>query len=210
MDSIIQGTPEWFAARAGKVTASKISAVMAKGRSGAPSATRKTYLGQLVAERLSGLSAQSFSSSAMDWGTETEPQARACYELETGQKIDEEGFVDHPRIANAGASPDGLAGKDGLVEIKCPNTATHIATLQGATIKPEYIKQMQFQMACTGRIWCDFISFDPRLPLELRMHTTRVLRDPDAIIAIEAAVSELLAEVDATVAALQNQYCDAA
>lgn len=201
-----QRSPQWFAARLAKVTASKISDVMAKGRGGAPSSTRANYLAQLVAERLTGVPFEGYSNAAMQHGTETEPQARATYTLTTFANVEEVGFVQHPTIAAAGASPDGQVGADGLVEIKCPNTATHIATLRGAPIDQKYILQMQFQMACTGRAWCDFVSFDPRLPDEMQIHIRRVPRDPVAIVEIENAVRGFLAEVDATVADLQARY----
>jgi len=201
-----QRTEEWFAARLGKVTASKISDVMAQGRGGAPSATRATYRAQLVVERLTGVPYESFRNAAMDHGTETEPQARATYILNTGRNVAEVGFVPHPTIAMSGASPDGLVGDDGLVEIKCPNSATHIATLLGAEIDGKYIKQMQWQMACTGRKWCDFVSFDPRLPDEMQMIVRRVPQDGAMIFDMEAAVRAFLAEVDQELAALRNTY----
>lgn len=201
-----QGTDAWKKARAGKVTASKIDAVMAKGRGGAPSSTRANYLAQLVAERLTGVPFEGYTNAAMQHGTGTEPQARACYTLATFAAVEEVGFVPHPTIADAGASPDGLIGTDGLVEIKCPNPATHIATLRGAPIDGGYLKQMMFQMACTGRLWCDFVSFDPRLPDEMQLHIRRVHRDPQMIVEIETAVREFLAEVEATVSDLRARY----
>jgi putative phage-type endonuclease len=202
---MIQGTDEWHQARLGKVTASGVADVMASGRGGKPSATRANYEARLVAERLSGRPTETFQSAAMQHGTETEGQARACYALETGNAVAEVGFVDHPTIAFAGASPDGLVGDDGLVEIKCPNTATHIATLLGGSIPDAYMKQMQFQMACTGRKWCDFVSFDPRMPDELQLRVTRVPADPAMIAEIETAVREFLGDVTATIAALSQQ-----
>ena len=206
MSDIIQGSPEWMAARLGRVTASKIADVMAKGRSGAPSATRANYVAQLVAGRLSGRAADGFTNAAMQWGTETEPQARACYTMATGNAVAEVGFVPHPSIDMTGASPDGLIGDDGLIEIKCPNTATHIETLMGGAIADKYLKQMLFQMACTGRAWCDFVSFDPRMPDEMQLSIQRVHRDGAAIVEIETAVRELLAEVDHTCAVLRDKF----
>jgi len=200
-----QRTPEWFAQRLGKVTASRISDVMAKTKTGY-SASRANYHAQLVAERLSGSVADSFTNAAMQWGTDTEPQARAMYSFETGQEVDETGFHDHPTIAMSGASPDGLAGANGLVEIKCPNTATHIATLRGGGIDRKYILQMHWQMACTGREWCDFVSFDPRLPLEMQLFVQRVNLDPALLSEIEAEVTTFLSEVDEAVADLRARY----
>lgn len=194
---MIQGSEEWLAARCGKVTASRVSAVMSKGKGNAPSATRKNYMAELVTERLTGLPAPGFDNDAMKWGRETEPQAASFYSFTKDIELVEVGFVDHPKVASFGASPDRLIGDDGLVEIKCPNTATHIATLTGSSpIKREYMIQMQVQMACTGRDWCDFVSFDPRLPVELQMHVTRIERDAGHIAEIESAVRCFLSELD--------------
>lgn len=200
-----QRTDDWFAARLGKVTASRVADVMARTKSG-PSASRANYAAQLVTERLTGRQADSFSNAAMQWGTDTEPQARAMYELATGGTVTECGFFDHPTVAMSGASPDGLVGDDGIVEIKCPNSATHIETLRGSAIPQKYILQMQWQLACTGRAWCDFASFDPRLPEPMQLHVTRIERDDAMIADIEAAITDFLAEVAATVASLEAAY----
>lgn len=200
-----QRTPEWFSARAGKVTASCIYKVMAKLKDGKPSADRTNYHAQLVAERLTGVTAESFSNAAMQWGTDTEPQARAMYVLEV-EPVVEVGFIDHPYLSMAGASPDGLVGDKGLVEIKCPNTATHIATLTGAPIDRKYLLQMQWQMACTETEWCDFASFDPRLPVEMQLHVRRVERDDVLLAEIETEVAAFLSEVAATVDQLSSLY----
>lgn len=201
MNDMIQGSPEWFAARLGKVTASRVADLTATTKAGW-GASRKNYLAELVAERLTGVSAAGFTNAAMQWGTETEPQARAAYEFFHDAEVEQVGFVVHPHILMAGASPDGLIGDDGLIEIKCPNTSTHIDTLLGAEVPTKYLTQMQFQMACTGRQWCDFVSFDPRMPENLRLFTRRVLRDADVIDALENAVRIFLVELEATIAAL--------
>jgi putative phage-type endonuclease len=200
-----QRSPEWFSERAGKVTASCIYKVMAKTKTG-PGADRANYMAQLVAERLTGVTAESFSNSAMQWGTDTEPQARAMYELVTGNAVVETGFHRHPSIPDSGASPDGLVAGKGLVEIKCPNTATHITTLRGGGIDRKYLLQMQWQMLCTQRDWCDFASFDPRLPHELQLHVERVELDPELADEIEDEVRKFLAELDETVADLRARY----
>jgi len=192
---MIQGSSEWFAERLGKVTASKIADMTAKTKTGW-GATRANYAAQLIAERLTGQAVESFSNAAMQWGVNTEAQARAAYVFMTDIPVAEVAFVNHPTISMSGASPDGLGGNDGLVEIKCPNTATHLDTLLGAEIDGKYIKQMQWQMACTGRLWCDFVSFDPRLPVELQMKIRRVERDQPLIDALEKDVSEFLAEIE--------------
>ena len=210
MSEIIQGTPEWHQARLGKVTASTLADVMAAGRGGAPSATRANYRAQLVVERLTGSPTETFTNAAMAHGTETEPQARATYILTTGRIVAEVGFIDHPAITMAGASPDGLIGSDGLIEIKCPNSATHIATLRGSEIDGKYVKQMQWQMACTGRAWCDFVSFDPRLPDDLQLHIRRVQRDPAMIVEMETVVRAFLEEVNEEISALRSLYKEAA
>ncbi len=200
-----QRTSEWFSERAGKVTASAIYKVMARTKSGY-GADRSNYHAQLVSERLTGVPADSFTNAAMQWGIETEAQARAMYGLHVGQAVIETGFHPHPRLAMSGASPDGLVGDFGLVEIKCPNTATHIATLTGASIDRKYLLQMQWQMACTGREWCDFASFDPRMPQEMQLHVRRVERDAELLDEIESEVAKFLDEVAETVATLQNLY----
>jgi putative phage-type endonuclease len=202
----IQGSPEWFAARAGRVTASRISDLMAKTKTGW-GASRANYLAELVAERLTGTVAEGFSNAAMKWGTETEPQARAAYQFFADAEVTEIGFVIHPTIDASGCSPDGLVGADGMVEIKCPNTATHIETLLGAGIPEKYRKQMQWQMTCTGRKWCDFVSFDPRLPTRMQLFVERVTMDPSN--EIDLAVTEFLKEVDAKVSALTGKYGEA-
>ena len=180
-----QRSPEWFAARLGKVTASRMSDMMARTKSGY-GAGRANYMAELICERLTGQGAERFTNAAMQWGTETEPQARAAYAFLTDAEVEETGFAIHPDIPYLGASPDGLVGADGLVEIKCPNTATHIETLLSDAVPQKYLLQMQTQMACTGRAWCDFMSFDPRLPAELQAWIKRVDRD-DAVIAVRLA-----------------------
>lgn len=200
-----QRTPEWHAERLGKVTASCIYKVMARTKTGY-GADRANYAAQLVAERLTGAPSDSFTNAAMQWGIDTEAQARAMYALETSDPVEETGFHPHPLIGFSGASPDGLVGSTGLVEIKCPNTATHIATLTGAGIDRKYLLQMQWQMACTERDWCDFASFDPRMPPEMQLHITRVERDDDLLVEIETEVSAFLAEVAATVEKLSSLY----
>lgn len=200
-----QRTPEWFEDRLGKVTASCIYKVMARTKTGY-GADWANYHAQLVTERLTGVPADSYTNAAMQWGTDTEPQARAMYSFHAGQAADETGFHTHPRIGMSGASPDGLVGNQGLVEIKCPNSATHIATLTGSGIERKYLLQMQWQLACTERQWCDYASFDPRLPLEMQLHVQRVQRDDALIDEIEAEVVKFLAEVDATVTDLRARY----
>jgi len=201
MSNVIQGSPEWFAQRVGKLTASRLADVLAKVKVG-EAASRANYRAELVAERLTGKAAEGFTNAAMKWGTECEPLARAAYEAEFGLLVTEVGMVPHPTIPMSGASPDGLVSTDGLIEIKCPETKSHIDTLLSKSAPAKYIPQMQWQMACTGRAWCDFVSFDPRMPADLQMFVCRVLRDDDLIRAYEAEAVTFLAEVEATVTQL--------
>ena len=189
-----QRTDEWFAARIGKVTASRVADVIAKTKSGY-GAGRANYLADLVVERLTGQKAQGFSNAAMEWGTEQEPHARAAYSAKTGILVEEVGFIDHPTVAMSGASPDGFA-EEGLIEVKCPNTATHLEYVLAELPPLKYFTQMQWQMACIGRPWCDFVSFDPRLPERLQLLVVRVPRDDDYIAMLEAEVKKFLAELD--------------
>lgn len=203
--NIIQGTPEWFAIRIGKVTASRVADVGAKTKTGW-GASRANYMAELIAERLTGEVVPSFMSTAMQWGTEMEPLARDAYEFRTDATVETVGFVAHPSILMSGASPDGLVGFDGLIEIKCPNTATHIDTLMGDSIASKYETQMQWQMACTGRKWCDFVSFDPRMPESMRLFIRRVNRDDKRISELELLVCDFLEEIKAKVQQLRCQY----
>lgn len=197
-----QRSEEWFATRAGKVTASRVADVIAKTKSGY-SASRANYMAQLVAERLTGKPAESFSNAAMEWGTEQEPFARAMYESKADVLVDEVGFILHPSIAFSGASPDGLSGV-GLVEIKCPNTATHIDYLLGKVVPPKYKPQMAWQLACTQRPWCDFVSYDPRLPERHQLFVVRYEPEAGYVEELEVEVRKFLDEVQETLNKLEN------
>ena len=198
-----QRTTEWFQARLGKVTSSRVADVIAKTKTGY-SASRENYMAQLVVERMTNKISGSYTNAAMEWGVANEKFARAAYELKMDIMVDETGLVDHPTIPMAGASPDGLVGEDGLVEIKCPNTATHIETLLSGEPDAKYIKQMQWQMSCTGRAWCDFVSFDPRMPENLRLFVKRVQRDDSLIAELEEEVRKFLAELEGKVLKLKG------
>jgi len=200
---IEQGTPEWFAQRLGKVTASRVADVIAKTKTGY-STSRDNYMAQLVCERLTGTVAESYTNAAMQWGTDNEPLARAAYEAKMDVLVDEVAMITHPRIEQAGASPDGYVGSEGLIEIKAPQTATHIDTLLTQTVPGKYITQMQWQMSCTGRQWCDFVSFDPRMPKELQLFIKRVPRDEDYISMLEKEVLSFLMELDVKVSKLND------
>lgn len=203
-----QRSSEWFAARLGKATASRVADIVAKTKSGY-STSRANYAAQLVCERMTGTKAETFTNAAMQWGIDVEADARAAYCFRHDAEVEEVGFVDHPGIESCGASPDGLIGSDGMIEIKCPNTATHIDTLLNDTVPDKYVVQMQWQMACTGRQWCDFASFDPRLPEGLRLYVRRFPRDEERIAELESEVGTFLKEVDRTVDALKARYMPA-
>ena len=198
-----QGTPEWHQLRLGKVTASRVSDVMAKIKTG-ESASRKNYRAELVVQRLTGLPSESFTNAAMEWGTATEPMARIAYEIAKEVLVEQVGFIEHPTIAMFGCSPDGLV-HDGMIEIKCPNSATHIEYLTDNKAPAKYINQMQCQMAVTGRKWCDFVSFDPRLPEDLQLFVVRVERDQKYIDSMEVEVVEFLTEVEGMVNQLKER-----
>lgn len=205
MLDIVQGSPEWHAIRCGRVTASRVADVIAKTKTGW-GASRASYMAELIAERLTGEPAERFTNAAMAWGTEKEPEARTAYEFYSGVDVVQVGFVEHPTIPMTGCSPDGLVGEQGLVEIKAPNTATHVDTLLGGSVPGKYITQIQWQLACTGRGWCDFVSYDPRMPESMRLFIRRVHADARVIGDLGAAVIEFLAEMDAKVAALTQKY----
>lgn len=198
-----QRSDEWFAARCGKATGSRIADIVAKTKSGY-SASRANYMAQLVVERMTSKVAESYSNAAMEWGTEYEPLARAAYEAHSSVLVDEVGMIDHPTVEMSGASPDGLVGDDGLVEIKCPTTATHIDTLMGEEAPKKYYDQMQWQMACTGRAYCDFVSYDPRMPEGLQLFVKRVERDDEYIAMLEGEVAAFLKEVSGKVDKLKS------
>lgn len=201
---IVQGSEEWRQLRCGKVTASRIADIMAQGQG----KMRASYMRQLVAERLTGIPTPGgFKSASMERGNEVEAAAREAYEYHTGRFVDQVAFVDHPRIDMAGASPDGLVSLDGGVEIKCPDSVTHIDTLQGAAIDGGYLKQMHWNMACTGRQWWDYVSFDSRMKdPAMRLFIKRVPRDEAVIEAMEKAVKDFLIDVRGTVGQLRNAY----
>jgi len=199
-----QRSTEWFTARLGKVTASRVADVIAKTKTGY-STSRDNYMAQLVCERMTGTQGESYNNAAMQWGTDQEPLARAAYEAAKDVLVDEVGFVIHPTISNAGASPDGLVGDDGLIEIKCPNTATHIDTLLSDKVPSKYNTQMQWQMVCTGRKWCDFVSFDPRMPEGLQLFIQRVDFDAEYVKMLEAEITGFLGELETKIEKLKEK-----
>jgi len=204
MNEIEQRTEEWFKARLGKVTASKVADVIAKTKTGY-AATRETYMTQLVLERITNKKADNFINLAMQWGIDQEPYARGFFEATTGQMVQEVGFIPHPTIEMAGASPDGLLDDgEGMIEIKCPESKGMIETLLTQTVPGKYHTQMQFQMACAERSYCQYVVFDPRMPLKAQLFIKRVDRDDKYIAEIEAEIVKFLALVDAQVQKLNK------
>src|SRR5262252_11222864 len=184
-----QNSEEWLQYKVGKVGASRICDITAKLRNGMAGASRATYMGELIAERMTGTAADSYKSAAMQWGNDMEPLARSNYQFRKMCLVQRVGCVLHPLIDGALCSPDGLIEPNGMVEFKCPNTSTHCDFVLGAEIPSRYLQQMQWQMACTGRVWVDYVSFDPRLPEHLRMWTQRVPRDNKMIELLETEVA---------------------
>ena len=205
-----QRTDEWFQARLGKVTASRISDVLAKTKTGY-SISRQNYLVQLVTERLTGQKADSFfMNQAMQDGVDREPIARKLYEASNDIEVEEVGFYDHPRIAMSGASPDGLLPEllvfgIGLVEIKCPIETTHTNTLMSKKMPNKYNSQIQWQMACVPNVkFCDFVSYNPNFPPEMQLFVSRVEKDLQYVLELEAEVEQFLKEVDQAILQLKE------
>lgn len=198
---IKQGTPEWHAARCGNATASCFVDILAKIKSG-EAASRRNYRAQLVCERMTGVQADTYQSAEMRFGTEQEPYARIAYEAVSGNIVREVGFILHPTLA-AGASPDGLVAEEGGLEIKVPNTATHIETLLKG-MSSDHIPQVQGGMWITDRKWWDFVSYDPRMPERHQLYVERVKRDDEYIARLETEVSAFLGEVEALILKLQR------
>lgn len=202
---LLQRTPEWYAARAGSLGSSQIADAIRRTKSGW-GASRANLMADLLVERLTGKPKEGYVSKEMQWGIDNEPLAVAEYEFQNSVEIEVVGLVRHPRIKHAHASPYALVGEDGLVEFKCPNTATHLETLISGDVDRDYIHQMQWQMACSGRRWCDFISFDPRVPQKIRMFTKRCFRDPVYIESLEAQAEQFLKELDVKLGTLAQSY----
>jgi putative phage-type endonuclease len=204
-DELIQGSPEWIAARVGSLGASRLHEALARTKTGW-GASRANLLAELACERLTQVPADKFVNAAMQNGIALEPEARAAYAWFCDVDVVEVGLIKHPTIVGSHASPDGLVGGEGLVEIKAPQPATHLATLLGDTIPRKYLLQMAWQMACSGRQWCDFVSWCPVFPEPMQLFVKRVHRADAMIETIEGEAREFLAEVDATVAELRARY----
>ena len=201
--SVEQGTPEWHELRRGKVTASRVADILAKTKTG-PSASRQNYLIELALQKTTKTIEPSYTNAAMEWGTETEPQARVAYEVATNNFVDQVAFIDHPTIEGFGCSPDGIVG-EGLIEIKCPNSATHWEYFKAKEPPKKYFIQMQAQMAVTGAKWCDFVSFDPRMPERSQLLIVNVPRDAEFILFMETEIKQFLKEVQTEVTLMENK-----
>jgi putative phage-type endonuclease len=202
-----QRSEEWFAARCGSLGASQLNEALATTKNGW-GASRENLKNRIIAERLTGTPTESFTNAAMQWGVDQEDNARKAYEAHTGTFVDEMGIAFHPALKHTHASPDGLVGDDGLLEIKCPNTTTHIETLKSQKVPIKYMNQMLWQMRCVDRQWCDYVSFDPRLPQHLQLFVKRVERDDAAIAELEAKVAEFLTEVEGEIEELNRRFSD--
>jgi putative phage-type endonuclease len=202
LETATQRDADWYAARIGKATASRFKDAIATLKSGDPAQAQRDYVTELVVERLTGQRVQKYVTAAMQWG-DHEPEARTAYERVTGTSVEETGFVAHDTLL-AGCSPDGLVDWDGLIEIKCPfNSANHIETLLNG-MPDDHRAQVQGQMWITGRQWCDFVSYDPRMPVELQLHVQRIQRDPSFIADLEARITSFLQQVGTQVEALRR------
>jgi putative phage-type endonuclease len=200
-----QGTSAWFQARCGRVTASEIVNVLSFLKGGLPSAKRSAYQAQIVAEILTGApDMDGYVSPYMQRGTEMEPAARRAYVAHVETMVDQVGFVVHPTIDRAGASPDGLVGDDGCVEIKCPKTENHLSYMLAGVVPEQYEPQMMWEMACTERQWCDFVSYDPRPGRRHALFVKRLARNDERIAEITNNVLKFLAEADAIVERLNE------
>lgn len=188
---MIQGSKEWHESRIGMVTASRIVDAIAGGRG----ATKASYMNEIITTMLTGAQ-DDYTNAYMEWGTEHEPKARQLYEFKQGIEVEEVGFVAHPSIRRTGGSPDGLVGDDGLIEIKCPASKTHAQFLMDGKIPRKYQLQMLWQMECTGRKWCDFVSYDPRFPAELQLIIQRVEFDEKEALQTREKVVEFIEELE--------------
>lgn len=199
---LIQGSDEWRAYKCGKVSASRVGDLLAEGKG----LSRAGYFSELVVERLTGTFTESFESADMRRGRELEPQARSAYSFLRRSAVEQVGFVDHPRIAMAGCSPDGRVGQRGLMQIKVPKANTHLEYLDGASLPKAYRDQVQFELATEDRDWCDWCSFHPSFPAGMDLHVRRIPRDSEYIAKIETEVRKFLSEIEAKVAALRARY----
>lgn len=205
LSQLEQGSELWLEARCGLVTASRAADVIAMTKKGEEKAERKQYRTEILCEILTGVPYPRFISREMQFGIDQEPFARAAYEIQRDLLVETVGFIPHPDVARFGASPDFLVGEDGLGQIKCPNTSTHLGWMLAGQVPVEHMPQMLAEMSCTGRAWCDFVSFDPRLPEHLQLFVRRFARDEKLIATLETEVVHFNAEIEEVLAALPQQ-----
>ena len=203
MNEAPQGTTAWLMERVGYITASRFKDVLDIRKDGKPGASRLRYLSEIVCERLTGQPTEHFVNAAMKWGTEHEPVARAAYCAATKNGVTAVGFLKHPTL-KAGASPDGIVDLEGGIEIKCPTSPVHLATLLDG-MSEDHLPQVQGAMWITGYDWWDFVSFDPRMPENLRLHVQRVKRDDAYIAMLEEKIKAFSDEADAMIAKLMEK-----
>ncbi len=203
---LVQGTDEWRQARCGSLGASRVADAIARTKTGW-GASRANIMSELIIERLTGVPTEGFMNDAMRWGTEKEPDARAAYEFRFDADVVQIGLITHRAIAGTHASPDGLIGDNGLLEIKCPASHTHMDTLLAQKVPSKYLTQIQWQLCCSDRQWCDYVSFDPRFPASMQMYVKRVQRDDAMITDLEGQVRDFLAELEGKMADL-TALCD--
>lgn len=200
-----QGSDAWLIARRGHVTASGIAAILSKGKGDAISATRRKYMVQLAVERMTGRTVSTYTNAAMQWGIDQEPFAAIAYEVANETFATRTGFWLHPTIPWLGVSPDRLVGDGGLVEIKCPETTTHIDYLLNDRVPPEYVAQIQCQLWVTNRAWCDFVSFDPRMPEHSQLFIVRMQRDDEFIANMESTTIAFLDDVQTLITTIEKR-----
>jgi hypothetical protein len=205
LSNLEQGSKAWAAARCGIVTASRCGDVIAVTKKGDEKAERGDYRGELICEILTGNPYPHHITREMQWGVDQEPFARAAYEMQRNVLVETCGLIVHPHIPRFGASPDGLVGDDGMIQIKCPNTRTHLAWMLGGIIPVEHCPQLLGELSCTGRAWCDFVSFDPRLPLHLQLFVRRFERNEGLILQLETEVVHFNREIDGVLASLPQK-----
>lgn len=205
MSEIIQGSEEWRLARVGSLGASRVADAVAKTKSGY-GASRSNLMAELICERMTGQPAPTFINAAMQHGTETEPEARDAYCFYTGNAVDQVGLIRHPKIEQSHASPDGLIGEDGMLEIKCPQPAAHLETLLSQKIPEKYVTQMMWQLACSGRQWVDYVSYSPSFPENMRLFIKRLPRDDKRIAELESEIAAFLLEMAVKLSELNSLY----
>jgi hypothetical protein len=204
-----QGSPEWHQARCGSLGGSRLHEAIAKTKTGWGS-SRANVMADLIVEKLTGCPTDCFVSKAMQDGIDREAEARAAYSFLTDFNVNEIGLALHPSIKGSHASPDGLIGDTGTLEIKCCTPAVHLAALLGESIPDKYVVQSLWQQACLGRQWTDVAYYNPVFPEEMRLLVRRVPRDPQRIVLLEAMVVEFLDEMDSKLERLRHRMKEAA